>query len=214
MKKTYMISCGSTSWVGRIRWQWKYGRHCVIDILFVFSIPSRLLFSLCSPLAPFSAHLNTWNRPVWSSTYHENTPLSNWGRLKEPADYSWSAVLHQLYSEVFPKSVHILGMLLLYLYAWCVAAKALVLSSRSVWCHSNHVKAHARDATIIVRFASARSSGTQVVYQIWDFWYRGPGELGNGLLNHNIYASLPPPPPPPPPPGCDPWIAWAASEIK
>ena len=34
---------------------------------------------------------------------------------------------------------------------------------------SNHVKAHARDATIIVRFASPRSSGTHVVYQIWDF---------------------------------------------
>ena len=82
MKKTYRISCGSTSWEGRICWQWKYGRHCVIDILLVFSIPSRLLFSLCSPLAPFSAHLNTWNRPVWSSTYHENTPLSN-------SPYAW-----------------------------------------------------------------------------------------------------------------------------
>ena len=33
---------------------------------------------------------------------------------------------------------------------------------------SNHVKAHARDATTIVRFASPRSSGTHVVYQIWD----------------------------------------------
>ena len=66
MKKKYMISCGSTSWVGWIRWEWKYGRHCaIIDILFSFSIPAPwFFFSLCSPLAPFSAHLNTWNRPV------------------------------------------------------------------------------------------------------------------------------------------------------
>ena len=48
-------------------------------------------------------------------------------------------------------------------YSWYVAAKALVLSLRSVWCHSNHVKAHASDATIIARFASTRSSGTQVL---------------------------------------------------
>ena len=48
-------------------------------------------------------------------------------------------------------------------YSWYVAAKALVLSLRSVWCHSNHVKAHASDATIIVRFASTRSSCTQVL---------------------------------------------------
>ena len=58
MKKKYMISCGSTSWVGPIRWYWKYGRHYAIDILLSFSIPGGLLFSLCSPLAPFSAHLN------------------------------------------------------------------------------------------------------------------------------------------------------------
>jgi len=64
MKKKYMISCGSTSWVGRIRWQWKYRRHCVIDIPLFFPIPASLLFSLCSPLAQFSAHLNAWNRPV------------------------------------------------------------------------------------------------------------------------------------------------------
>ena len=28
------------------------------------------------------------------------------------------------------------------------------------------------------------------VEHLTSFWYRGPGELGNGLLNHNIYASL------------------------
>ena len=64
-KTKYMISCESTSWVDRTRWQWKYGRHCtIIDILLSFSIPARLLFSLCSPLAQFSVHLNAWNRPV------------------------------------------------------------------------------------------------------------------------------------------------------
>ena len=32
---------------------------------FFFSIPARLFFfSLCSSLAPFSAHLNAWNKPV------------------------------------------------------------------------------------------------------------------------------------------------------
>ena len=48
------------------------------------------------------------------------------------------------------------------LYAWYVAAKAVALSLRSVWCHINHVNAHASDATIInyIRFASTRSSGT------------------------------------------------------
>ena len=32
--------------------------------------------------------------------------------------------------------------------------------------HSNHVKVHASDATIIVRLASTRNSGTQILYQI------------------------------------------------
>ena len=36
-------------------------------------------------------------------------------RQGEPTDYSWSAALYKLYSEVLPKSVHIiLGMLVLY----------------------------------------------------------------------------------------------------
>ena len=64
MKKKYLISCLSMSWVGRIHWQWKYRRHRVVDILLFLSIPARLLFSLCSPLVPFSAHLNAWNKPV------------------------------------------------------------------------------------------------------------------------------------------------------
>ena len=166
---------------------------CNWHIAFFFDSRPLVIFSLLST----RAILRSSERLKQASTYHENTSLSSWGRLKEPADYSWSAVLHSLYSEVFPKSVHILGMLLLYrLICMVCGREALVLSSRSFWCHSNHVKAAARDATIIVRFGSARSSGTQVVYQIWDFWYIGPGKLGNGLLNHNIYASLRPAPPP------------------
>ena len=39
-----------------------------------------------------------------ASTYHENTPLSNWGRLKGPADYFWSTVPYYLYSEVFSQN--------------------------------------------------------------------------------------------------------------
>ena len=35
-----------------------------------------------------------------------------------------------------------------------VAVKAVVLSLRSIWCHGNHVNAHARDATIIITFNS------------------------------------------------------------
>ena len=58
-----------------------------------------------------------------------------------------------------------------------MAAKVLVLSLRSVWCHSNHVKVHANDATIIVRFASTRNSGTQILYQIWDFSIRLAGRF-------------------------------------
>ena len=34
--------------------------------------------------------------------------------MNEPAAYSWSAVLYELYSRVFPESVHILGILMLY----------------------------------------------------------------------------------------------------
>ena len=64
MKKKYMISCGSTSWVGGIPWQWKYGRHCAIDIFAFFFDSRSLVIFLCSPLAPFSAHLNAWNRSV------------------------------------------------------------------------------------------------------------------------------------------------------
>ena len=35
-----------------------------------------------------------------------------------------------------------------------MAAKALVFSLRSIWCHGNHVNAHARDASIIIIFNS------------------------------------------------------------
>ena len=144
LRVNWMISCGSTSWVGRIRWQWKYGQHCaIIDILLFFSIPARLLFSLCSPLAPFSAHLNAWNKPVLTMK------ILHW--LIEDDKKGLQIILGQRYSinrisRFFP----FLGCLCCTdQYAWYMAARAVVLSSRSVWCHSNHVKAHARDATII-----------------------------------------------------------------
>ena len=91
MKKKYLISCGSTSWVGRIQWQWKYRRHCVVDML-LFFIDSRplIIFSLLSS----RAILRSSERLKQASTCHENTSLSNWGRQKGPADYSWSAVLY------------------------------------------------------------------------------------------------------------------------
>ena len=108
MKKKYMISCWSMSWVGRIGWQWKYGRHCVIDIFFFFDSRPLVIFSLLSTCA----NLRSSERLKQVSTYHENTPLSYWGWQLEPADYSRSAVLYS--SEVFPKSVHILGMLVMY----------------------------------------------------------------------------------------------------
>ena len=36
------------------------------------------------------------------------------GDLKEPAAYFWSEALYSLYSEIFPESVHILAMTVLY----------------------------------------------------------------------------------------------------
>ena len=167
MKKKYLISCGSTSWVGRIQWQWKYRRHCVVDMLLFLSIPARLLFSLCSPLVPFSAHLNAWNKPVRAMK------ILHW--VIEDDKKGLQIILGQRYSinrisRFFPKPSTFLGCLCCTdKYAWYMAARALVLSSRSVWCHSNHVKAPARDATIIVRFASTRSSGTQVLYKYETF---------------------------------------------
>ena len=59
--------------------------------LFFFDSRPRIIFSLLS----LCAILRSSERLKQASTYHENTPLSNWGRLKELADYSWSAVLKQ-----------------------------------------------------------------------------------------------------------------------
>ena len=167
MKKKYLISCGSTSWVGRIQWQWKYRRHCVVDML-LFFIDSRplIIFSLLSS----RAILRSSERLKQASTCHENTSLSNWGRQKGPADILGQRYSINRISRFFPKPSTFLGCLCCTdKYAWYMAARALVLSSRSVWCHSNHVKAPARDATIIVRFASTRSSGTQVLYKYETF---------------------------------------------
>ena len=54
-------------------------------------------------------------------------------------------------------SVHLLGIPVfrVLICIKCDKAKVLVLSLRSVWCHGNHVNAHASDTTIIIRFASA-----------------------------------------------------------
>ena len=190
MKKKYLISCLSMSWVGRIHWQWKYRRHCVVDILLFLSIPARLLFSLCSPLVPFSAHLNAWNKPVLTMK------ILHW--VIEDDKKGLQIILGQRYSinrisrffrRFFPKPSTFLGCLCCTdLYAWYMSARALVLSSRSVWCHSNHVKVHARDTTIIVRFASTRSSGTQVLYQIWDFSIRLAGRLSMRLFFKSAFA--------------------------
>ena len=151
MKKKYMISCGSTSWVGGIPWLWKYGRHCELTYLLSFWTLVRLLFSLCSPLAPFSAHLNAWNRSVLTmKILHwaiqklratkgacrlflvSGTLLAVYQGLSQNCPHSWDA-------RVVPTNMHGIQYM---------AAKALMLSLRSVWCHSNHVKAHASDATI------------------------------------------------------------------
>ena len=42
------------------------------------------------------------------------SPFFRCGGQDEPPDLSWSAVLHELYNEVFPESVLILGMSVLY----------------------------------------------------------------------------------------------------
>ena len=75
VKTKYMISCGSMSWVGRLPWQSKDGRCRAIDSMISLSIP--LVISLCSLLAPFSAHLNAWNRHL---TRKYSTKLSTPGQ--------------------------------------------------------------------------------------------------------------------------------------
>ena len=72
----------------------------------------------------------------------------NCRRQEELAAYSWSAAL-------FYCIVHILRMLMLYRVICMVCGcEGLVSSLRSIWCHGNHVNAHARDATIIITFNS------------------------------------------------------------
>ena len=91
MKNKYMISCGSTSWVGGIPWQQKiWTPLCNWHIAFFFDSRPLVIFS---PLST-NAILRSSERLKQVSTYLENTPLSNCGRQKEPADYSWSAVLY------------------------------------------------------------------------------------------------------------------------
>ena len=109
MKKKYMISCGSTSWVGGIPWQWKYGRHCAIDTFaFFFDSRSLVIFSLLST----RAILRPSERLEQVSTYHENTPLSN---IKIAGDKrSLQIILGQRYSinrisRFFPKLSTFLG---------------------------------------------------------------------------------------------------------
>ena len=122
MKTKYMISCWSMSWVGRIGWQSMVNELsrsnrltvkirtplCNWHIAFFFDSRPLVIFSLLSTCA----NLRSSERLKQVSTNHENTPLSDWGWQLEPADYSRSAVLYS--SEVFPKSVHILGMLVMY----------------------------------------------------------------------------------------------------
>ena len=50
IKRKYMISCGSMSWVGRIPWQKKHGRHRAIYAMISLSIP-LVIFSLLSTRA-------------------------------------------------------------------------------------------------------------------------------------------------------------------
>ena len=87
-----------------------------------------------------------WNN-LHSSIFYR---ISLCGRQEEFAGYSWSAALYKLYTKVFPESVHLLGIPLfcVLIYMECDKAKILVLMS--VWCHGNHVNAHASGATIII----------------------------------------------------------------
>ena len=59
------------------------------------------------------------------------------------------------------------------LYKWYVASKALVLSSKSLWCHSNHVNAHASDAIVITSVGrEVKDSRLSGMYQSWLFLTR------------------------------------------
>ena len=96
-----------------------------------------------------TVHAFTWQNKILIGVLCEKFHKTS---MNEAAAYSWSAVLYEMYSRVFPLSVHILGILMLYRLIY------MVLSVRSVWCHSNHVNAHASEAKIIVRFTSTHSS--------------------------------------------------------
>ena len=52
--------------------------------------------------------------PTLSHTSTSEIPILSLRGQDEPPDLSWSAVLHELYNEVFPESVLILGMSVLY----------------------------------------------------------------------------------------------------
>ena len=57
-------------------------------------------------------------------------------------------------------------------YAWYLAAKALVLSLRSVWCHGNHVNARASNAILIITFDNSGSIQVQKNCTKWEtFWF-------------------------------------------
>ena len=87
---------------------------------------------------PYSVSCVHYSVKLWKAATRESFHC---GRLKEPATYSWSAALCSL-SFVVPTNMHSMNGM------W--PPKVLVLSWRSVWCHSNHVNAHASDSTIII----------------------------------------------------------------
>ena len=89
IKRKYMISCGSMSWVGRIPWQKKHGRHRAIYAMISLSIP-LVIFSLLSTRAILPW---TWDNVLsWTKTLNEKSGEKNVykRRVPDPVNPSFS----------------------------------------------------------------------------------------------------------------------------
>ena len=144
----------------------------------------------------FIPHPDTWKL---MSRYWRKTLLKNFCRQQEePTDY-WLAVLSKMCNEVFPKSVHVLGIPLLYQLIWMVCGpegpgveckvRACVNRTLIHWLHHQHFprcwccisccmlrswKSRKRgnvtkDMQQYLFVSKARNSGIHILYEMRDF---------------------------------------------
>ena len=102
IKRKYMISCGSMSWVGRIPWQKKHGRHrATVYAMISLSIP-LVIFSLLSTRAILRW---TWDNVLsWTKTLNVKSGEKNVykRRVPDPVNPSFStSPLTQTWRKLF-----------------------------------------------------------------------------------------------------------------